>query len=73
MPKKGVSYIYMSVFKVEYHLDGDERLHVRSYQALSESIALAMFEETVESGSLTGEIPEIIKVVESVKTSDSSE
>jgi len=63
----------MSVFKVEYHIDGDERLHTRSYQALSESIALAMFEETVKSGSLTGETPEIVKVVESVTTSDSPE
>jgi len=68
-----VYHIYMSVFKVEYHLDGDERLHVRSYQALSESIALAMFKETVDSGSLTGETPEIVKVVESVKIHDSSE
>ena len=63
----------MSVFKVKYHIDNDDHLHTRSYQALSEATALEMFQETVESGSLTGETPTIVKVVESIQANDSEE
>ena len=39
-----------------------QRVHVRKYTALSESTALEMFKETVASGSLIGEDPEIVSV-----------
>jgi len=57
----------MSLFKIQYQIDGDDDPHSRCYQALSESTALDMFHETVESGSLSGETPKIIKVVETVE------
>ena len=56
-------------FKIEYTLGSDldspnraARRHVRRYNALSESIALEMFKETISSGSLIGENPEIVSV-----------
>lgn len=58
------------IFKIEYTLKSDldspsraGRRHVRRYNALSESIALEMFKETVSSGSLIGESPEIVSVI----------
>ena len=63
----------MSVFKIKYNIDSDDHLHTRSYQALTESTALDMFHETVESGSLSGETPRVVKVVESIKANDSEE
>ena len=57
----------MSLFKIQYQIDGDNDPHSRCYQALSESTALEMFHETVESGSLSGETPKIIKIVETVE------
>ena len=57
----------MRLFKVQYQIDTDSHLHSRYYHADSESTALEMFHETVESGSLSGETPEIIKVVEALE------
>ncbi len=59
-------------FLIKYTLESDpsdphrgldpHKFHVRRYHALSESIALEMFKETVGSGSLTGEKPHIVSI-----------
>ena len=55
----------MYLFTIQYKLVGDARLHSRHYRAITEPIALEMFNETITAGSLSGEHPEIIKVIKS--------
>ena len=51
----------MSLYRIEYQLEGDEKSHARYYQALTKDTALNMFEETANCGSLTGERPKNIR------------
>ena len=55
----------MHLFTIQYKLVGDNRLHSRHYRAITEPIALEMFDETIKDGSLSGEHPEIINVIKS--------
>jgi len=55
----------MHLFTIQYKLAGDTRLHSRYYRAITEPIALEMFDQTIKDGSLSGENPEIVKVIKS--------
>ena len=55
----------MHLFTIQYKLAGDTRLHSRYYRAITEPIALEMFDQTIKDGSLSGENPEIFKVIKS--------
>ena len=55
----------MHLFTIQYKLAGDTRLHSRYYRAITQPIALEMFDETIKDGSLSGERPKIVKVIKS--------
>ena len=52
----------MSFFKIAYTLNSQQKPHIRYYRASSKDIALCMFNETIEHGSLVGYSPCILKV-----------
>ena len=52
----------MSLFKIKYQIKSDKKPHHRYYHALNKTTALDMFNESVKSGSLTGEEPEVVSV-----------
>ena len=53
----------MNLFKIVYALSSKDGPHTRYYRASSEDIAICMFSETVEHGSLVGYKPEILKII----------
>jgi hypothetical protein len=53
----------MNLFKIIYALSSKEDPHTRYYRAESEGIAVCMFSETVEHGSLTGYKPKILRII----------
>jgi len=52
----------MSLFKIKYEIKSDIKPHHRFYHALNKTTALDMFNETVKSGSLTGEEAKVVSV-----------
>lgn len=52
----------MSFFKIIYVLNSKEEPHARYYRAESQDIALCMFNETVNHGSLVGYSPRVVNI-----------